>query len=303
MDPNLVDLKFYIGCSGWGYTAWKGPFYPSDIKNSKWLEFYSKVFDYVEIDSSFYNIPNIFMVKQWLKKTQEDFRFTAKFPKVITHDKRLKNVDNELQLFFKAIEPLCDKTLALLIQLPPSIEIMEGLQRLRELVHKLDNRFRYAVEVRHQSWFQDLAYNFFANNNICMVWSQIVGIRTPPIVTSDFLYLRFIGDRSLQEKDFGRIQKDRSPEMRKWVNRIKRAEKSNEEENKRLKFAIVAANNHYAGFGPMSANIFRKMMGLKEVAWDQKAIEQQQEISNSNSNTSNLKNKKKTQRTLTDFLQ
>ena len=303
MDPNLVDLKFYIGCSGWGYTAWKGPFYPSDIKNSKWLEFYSKVFDYVEIDSSFYNIPNIFMVKQWLKKTQEDFTFTAKFPKVITHDKRLKNVDNELQLFFKAIEPLCDKTLALLIQLPPSIEIMEGLQRLRELVHKLDNRFRYAVEVRHQSWFQDLAYNFFANNNICMVWSQIVGIRTPPIVTSDFLYLRFIGDRSLQEKDFGRIQKDRSPEMRKWVNRIKRAEKSNEEENKRLKFAIVAANNHYAGFGPMSANIFRKMIGLKEVAWDQIAKEQQQEISNSNSNTSDLKNKKKMQRTLTDFLQ
>jgi uncharacterized protein YecE (DUF72 family) len=295
-------LKFYIGCCGWSYTAWKGPFYPSDIKNSKWLEFYSKVFDYVEIDSSFYNKPNVIMVKQWLKKTHEDFRFTAKFPKVITHDKRLKNVDNELQLFFKAIEPLYDKTLALLIQLPPSIEIMEGLQRLRELVYKLDNRFRYAVEVRHQSWFQDLAYNFFANNNICMVWSQIVGIRTPPIVTSDFLYLRFIGDRSLQEKDFGRIQKDRSPEMRKWVKRISRAEKSNEEENKRLKFAIVAANNHYAGFGPMSVNIFRKMVGLKEVTWDQKDKGQQQEISNSNSNTSDLKNKKKTQRTLTDFL-
>jgi len=295
-------LKFYIGCCGWSYTAWKGPFYPSDIKNSKWLEFYSKVFDYVEIDSSFYNKPNVIMVKQWLKKTQEDFRFTAKFPKVITHDKRLKNVDNELQLFFKAIEPLYDKTLALLIQLPPSIEIMEGLQRLRELVYKLDKRFRYAVEVRHPSWFQDLAYNFFANNNICMVWSQIVGIRTPPIVTSDFLYLRFIGDRSLQEKDFGRIQKDRSPEMRKWVKRISRAEKSNEEENKRLKFAIVAANNHYAGFGPISVNIFRKMIGLKEVTWDQKDKGQQQEISNSNSNTSDLKNKKKTQRTLTDFL-
>ena len=201
------------------------------------------------------------MVKQWLKKTQEDFTFTAKFPKVITHDKRLKNVDNELQLFFKAIEPLYDKTLALLIQLPPSIEIKEGLERLRELVHKLDNRFRYAVEVRHQSWFQDLAYNFFANNNICMVWSQIVGIRTPPIVTSDFLYLRFIGDRSLQEKDFGRIQKPRTPEMRKWVNRIKRAERNNgEEENKRLSLAIVVANNHYAGFGPASENIFRRMV-------------------------------------------
>jgi uncharacterized protein YecE (DUF72 family) len=295
-------LKFYVGCSGWSYTAWQGPFYPSDMKNSRWLEFYSKVFDYVEIDSTFYNIPSILTVKKWLKKTQDNFRFTAKFPKVITHDKRLKNVDNELELFFKAISPLYDKTLALLIQLPPSMEIMEGLQRLRELVHILDNRFRYAVEVRHHSWFQDLAYNFFANNNICMVWSQIVGIRTPPIVTTDFLYLRFIGDRSLQEKDFGRIQKHRTPEMRKWVNRIKRAERNNGEENKRLSLAIVAANNHYAGFGPASANIFRRMVGLTEVLWEQNS-KRQQEISNSNSYVSDLKNKKKAQRTLTDFFQ
>jgi uncharacterized protein YecE (DUF72 family) len=296
-------LKFYVGCSGWSYTAWQGPFYPSDMKNSHWLEFYSKVFDYVEIDSTFYNIPSILTVKKWLKKTQDNFRFTAKFPKVITHDKRLKNVNNELELFFKAISPLYEKTLALLIQLPPSMEIMEGLQRLRELVHILDNRFRYAVEVRHHSWFQDLAYNFFANNNICMVWSQIVGIRTPPIVTTDFLYLRFIGDRSLQEKDFGRIQKHRTPEMRKWVNRIKRAERNNGEEgNKRLSLAIVAANNHYAGFGPVSANIFRRMVGLTEVEWEQNS-KGQQEISNSNSYVSNLKNKKKPQRTLTDFFQ
>jgi len=273
------------------------------MKNSHWLEFYSKVFDYVEIDSTFYNIPSILTVKKWLKKTQDNFRFTAKFPKVITHDKRLKNVNNELELFFKAISPLYDKTLALLIQLPPSMEIIEGLQRLRELVHILDNRFRYAVEVRHRSWFQDLAYNFFANNNICMVWSQIVGIRTPPIVTTDFLYLRFIGDRSLQEKDFGRIQKHRTPEMRKWVNRIKRAERNNGEEgNKRLSLAIVAANNHYAGFGPVSANIFRRMVGLTEVEWEQNS-KGQQEISNSNSYVSDLKNKKKPQRTLTDFFQ
>jgi uncharacterized protein YecE (DUF72 family) len=296
-------LKFYVGCSGWSYTAWQGPFYPSDMKNSHWLEFYSKVFDYVEIDSTFYNIPSILTVKKWLKKTQDNFRFTAKFPKVITHDKRLKNVDNELEIFFKAISPLYEKTLALLIQLPPSMEIMEGLQRLRELVHILDNRFRYAVEVRHHSWFQDLAYNFFANNNICMVWSQIVGIRTPPIVTTDFLYLRFIGDRSLQEKDFGRIQKHRTPEMRKWVNRIKRAERNNGEEgNKRLSLAIVAANNHYAGFGPVSANIFRRMVGLTEVEWEQNS-KGQQEISNSNSYVYDLKNKKKPQRTLTDFFQ
>jgi uncharacterized protein YecE (DUF72 family) len=87
-------------------------------------------------------------------------------------------------------------------------------------------RFRYAVEVRDRSWFQDLAYNFFANNNICMVWSQLAGIITPPIVTTDFLYIRFIGDRCIEEKDFGRIQKDRVAEMSKWARNLKRVTKA-----------------------------------------------------------------------------
>jgi uncharacterized protein YecE (DUF72 family) len=256
-------LKFYVGCSGWSYTAWQGPFYPSNMHNSKWLEYYSKVFDCVEIDSSFYRIPNIFTVKNWSKITPGKFRFTAKFPKVITHEKRLKNVDNELRLFFKAMEPLHSKLLALLIQLPPSLEITEGLQGLREIIPILDNRFRYAIEIRNHSWFQDLAYNFFANNNLCMVWSQLVGIRIPPIVTSDFLYIRFIGDRTIQEKNFGRIQKDRTSEMRKWSRQLMKVQK----EETKLNLAIVTANNHYAGFGPATANMFRKIVGLPEVNW------------------------------------
>ena len=103
----------------------------------------------------------------------------------------------------------------------------------------------YAVEVRDSSWFQDLAYSFFANNNMCMVWSQLAGIRTPPIVTTDFLYIRFIGDRTIQEKDFGTIQKDRISEMKRWARFVKKAK---EEQQDRLNLAIVAANNHYAGF-------------------------------------------------------
>ena len=126
-----------------------------------------------------------------------------------------------VDLFLTNMEPLQEKTIALLIQLPPSMELMQGLDGLRNLVPLLDDRFRYAVEVRHHSWFQDLAYNFFVNNNLCMVWSQLARIRTPPIVTSDFLYVRFIGDRSIDEKDFGKIQKDRVLEMNKWADEIK----------------------------------------------------------------------------------
>jgi uncharacterized protein YecE (DUF72 family) len=290
-------LKFYIGCSGWSYSSWKGPFYPSNLEGSDWLRFYSQVFDYVEIDSSFYRIPNQFMVKNWDKKTPENFRFTAKFPKVITHDKHLVDIDKEVEVFLKNIEPLHEKTLALLIQLPPSMEIMPGLEGLRQLVPLLDNKFRYAVEVRHQSWFQDLAYNFFADNKICMVWSQLVGIRTPPIVTTDFLYVRFIGDRSIDEKDFGKIQKDRVSEMRKWARRVKRVQ----EENKQLSLAIVASNNHYAGFGPGTANMFRKMVGLSELSWQYKMPEQQQTDADYSYRTPKSYDKKQSK--LTNFLE
>ena len=145
------------------------------------------------------------------------------------------------------------------------MHIFEGLQSLRELVPRLDSRFRYAVEVRHTSWFQDLAYNFFKNNDICMVWSQLADIQTPPIVTTDFVYVRLIGDRSIHEKDFGRIQIDRVLEMEKWAENIK-----NLQENEHIKLAIVSANNHYAGFGPGTVNMFRNMLGLPEAKWQER---------------------------------
>jgi uncharacterized protein YecE (DUF72 family) len=259
-------LQYYIGCSGWSYSSWQGPFYPKDIENSKWLKYYSKIFNYVEIDSTFYRVPNKFMVKNWYKRTPENFRFTAKFPKVITHDKRLSNIDeDQLEFFFDSVSELKGKLLALLIQLPPSIQIVEGLEALRNIISYLDKGFRYAVEVRHRSWFQDLAYNFFAKNNICLVWSQLAEIRTPPIVTSDFVYVRFIGDRSIQERDFGRIQIDRIKEMKKVARNFN--EETNEGNLSRVKHAIIAANNHYAGFGPGTVNIFRQFLGLDEVKW------------------------------------
>ena len=232
------------------------------IENNKWLRFYSKVFNYVEIDSS--------LLTNSLSRTGM-FRFTAKFPKVITHDKRLSNFDeDQLSYFFDSISELKEKLLVILIQLPPSIDIVEGLKALRIILPYLDKGFRYAVEVRHRSWFQDLAYNFFANNNMCLAWSQLANIRTSPIVTSDFVYVRLIGDRSIQEKDFGTIQIDRIKEMKKVARNVR---KDSEESNlSGVKFSIVAANNHYAGFAPGTVNIFRQLLGLEEAKWGDEFI-------------------------------
>jgi len=240
------------------------------------------------------------MVQNWYKRTPENFRFTAKFPKVITHDKRLSDFDeDQLSYFFESISELKEKLFALLIQLPPSIDIVEGLDALRNILPYLDKGFRYAVEVRHRSWFQDLTYNFFRNYGMCLVWSQLADIRTPPIVTSDFVYVRLIGDRSIQEKDFGRIQIDRIKEMKKLARNFKGD--SNEGNLSKVRYAIVAANNHYAGFGPGTVNIFRQLLGLEEVKWGDEFISKDDLVKDDDSSM-NKRVVKPKQTSLSDFL-
>jgi uncharacterized protein YecE (DUF72 family) len=252
-----------VGCSGWSYDGWLGHFYPSNLDGKDFLKYYSQVFDYVEIDSSFYSAPNVFMTKRWASITPDNFKFTAKLPRSITHEKRLAEPEKELRYFFDFMRPLRTKLLALLLQLPPSLTAKEGLKKLEVLVHMLDPDFRYAIEVRHNSWFNNKGvYRLLSENNICLAWSQLDTIQTPPELTSDFLYLRFIGDRSIDERDFGKIQKDRIRELKMWSDSIDRVKD-------KTKLAIVAANNHYAGFGPATANSFRKMVGLKEAIWEE----------------------------------
>ncbi len=255
-------MQLYVGCSGWSYSAWDGHFYPKGLEANKYLEYYSKVFDYVEIDSSFYRTPNQFTVIKWAKVTPDNFRFTVIFPKSITHDKRLgQGIEGELDYFYKAMTPLAGKQGCLLLQLPPSMTMKEGLKKLQNL--PLDNRFRYAVEAWHETWFDEEVYSFLKKNDICLAWSQLAEIQTPPVVTTDFIYLRFIGDRSIPEEEFGKIQIDREKEMRYWAKIIKLSK------DKNLESGFVPANNHYAGFGPGTANQFRQLVGIPQAIWEE----------------------------------
>ncbi|MDQ3836192.1 MAG: DUF72 domain-containing protein [Thermoproteota archaeon] len=256
-------MQLFVGCSGWSYDGWIGHFYPANLERKEFLNYYSQIFDFVEVDSSFYKAPNVFMTKRWASLTPDSFRFTAKFPRYFTHEKRLAEPDDkQLQYFFDVLRPLRNKILALLLQLPPSLTAKEGLKKLATFIPMLNSDHRYAIEVRHRSWFDQDVYKLLSDNNICLAWSQLGSIQTPAELTSDFLYLRFIGDRSIDEKDFGKVQKDRIKELKGW------AEKTNRLKD-HVKLAIVAANNHYAGFGPAIANSFRKMVGLKEVEWEE----------------------------------
>jgi uncharacterized protein YecE (DUF72 family) len=256
-------LRFNIGCSGWSYEGWKGNLYPKDMENKDYLPYYSKFFKFVEVDSTYYHIPSRSTVRGWKDKTPDDFRFSLKFPKIITHERKLEDVIKPLSILFYSLEPLIDKTLTLLIQLPPFLSEKRGFTSLQDMVHHLDKRFRYSLEVRHPSWFSDNVYEFLRENNISLVWSVRDKLQTPSVLTSDQLYIRFIGDRSISEMDFGKIVKDRRKEMLEYAKKVRETQ----DENPNIRDILIAFNNHFAGFGPQSVNDFLKLMNMSEIDW------------------------------------
>jgi uncharacterized protein YecE (DUF72 family) len=250
-------LEIRIGCTGWSYDGWIGPFYPSTLPQKNHLKFYSSIFDLTEINSTFYRIPTLSMTQKWYQDTPDNFIFTAKLPKIITHDNRLKP-GPYLDQFLQAITPMKSKMKVIAIQLPPSLSFHEARDNLEKMINHLPKTYRYAVEGRHESWFSDEVFDFLRERNICLVWNEVDGVDNPAPVTSDFVYLRLIGDRSIDEDQFGEILKDMTNEMRKWISRLS---------NVKASLAMVNLNNHFAGFAPSSANLFRKLMGMTELSF------------------------------------
>jgi uncharacterized protein YecE (DUF72 family) len=251
-------MNLSVGCSGWSYSGWVGPFYPKDAWPGEFLQLYAKLFDCVEIDSTFYRMPSRVTVKRWCNVTPSNFIFTPKLPRRITHDQRLKNVTGELSEFVNTISLLDWKLGPILIQLPPSFRYHEHQPTLLEFIASLDSRYRYAVEFRDESWFVPEIQKLLEDRNICQVWSVNQYLTTPATITADFVYVRFIGDRSIRE--FGRLQKDQTKVMKPWVKTLQ--ETGNSVQN-----AFVFFNNHFAGFGPGSVNEFRRLIGLDQLDW------------------------------------
>lgn len=257
-----MDLeKLRIGCSGWSYKDWDGQFYPKGLPAKDYLKFYSSVFDCVEIDSSFYRIPNQGMITQWKINTPSSFTLSPKLPKKITHDNKLENSESTLLYFYSVLSKLGPKLGPIAIQLPPSVKASTHLEVMKKFVSQLSTDFRHAVEFRHKSWFTPEVYALLRKNNIAMVWSFNQYLETPPEPTADFMYLRMMGDREITE--FSGIQRDRSAELKKWASIV-------EEKASKFEDGYIFFNNHFAGFSPESANEFRRLLGLMELDWKSK---------------------------------
>ncbi|NND87281.1 MAG: DUF72 domain-containing protein [Nitrosopumilus sp.] len=255
-------MNVKIGCTGWSYHGWSGTFYPKSLKSSEWLKYYSQIFDITEINSTFYRIPAQEIVRRWDADTPRHFRFTAKFPSSITHEKRLEKVNSEVFSFLSSLSPIYEKISALVLQLPPSLSFEEAKPRLQELFELLPDDFVYPIEGRHESWFSEDAISYLKQNNHCLVWNDVAGVNNPMPITSRYLYVRLIGDRSISDSEFGRLTKDRATQIKGWAKKLK--------EIQDIPLAMVMTNNHYEGFGPATANSLRTEMGLRELFWEEK---------------------------------
>ncbi len=255
-------MEYKIGCTGWSYQGWSRTFYPKNLKSSEWLGYYSKIFDITEINSTFYRIPSQEVVRRWNADTPRHFRFSAKFPSIITHEKRLENVNSEIFSFLSSLAPIHEKISALVLQLPPSLSFGESKSKLDGIFEILPDDFLYPIEGRHESWFSEEAISFLKQKNHCLVWSDIEGVTNSMPITSNYLYIRLIGGRIIPDSEFGQIAIDKKEQIKRWARKL--------ESISDVPLAMVMTNNHYEGFGPVTANSLRKNLGMKELIWEEK---------------------------------
>jgi uncharacterized protein YecE (DUF72 family) len=253
-----------IGCISWTYPDWQGAFYPEGAKSSEYLSLYSQVFDIVEIDSTFYRTPNSSTVSQWKDATPPNFLFTAKLSRKITHDSRLKNVSNNLKSFEASIKCLGTKLACIIAQMPPNFKFEKNFELLSSFLDEIDGNIRYVIEFRDTSWFREETYTLLKKNHVCLAWSvtQSTKGKVPTEVTSDLLYLRFMGQFGEFTK-FDHLQKEKTDVLKTWLENLQKKSDT-------FRHAYVLMSNHFEGFAPSTANSFRKLIGLEEINWKER---------------------------------
>lgn len=201
-----------IGCSGWTYKDWKGPFYPPETRDKDRLEHYASVFDTAEINASFYRLPSETMVEGWARRAPERFVFAWKVSRFITHNKKLKDCEDPVALVFGRMAPLADHYGPALIQLPP--QLRRNDERLAGFLRLLPKHRRHAVEFRHESWYAPEVFRILGEFDASLCISDHHSAPSPWEVTASWVYVRGHGPGG---RYFGRYPE---AELEAWAGRI-----------------------------------------------------------------------------------
>ncbi len=267
---NLTDQKkIRIGACAWSFEDWRGTFYPSDLPDSQWLEFYANHFPVVEIDSTFYAAPAENTIRRWVEMTPATFRFTCKLPREITHACRLRDCRAELNSFLRAITPLAPKLRVILIQLPPSFAPKDGKPALRAFLAQLPRDFRFAIEFRHAGWHRPQIVGLLEKYRVCWVWADTTPLNERNLApfeflprTADFLYLRLLGDYTTKyDVDGGHVHRyekllwKREAALESWSLKIER-------HLSELRNVWAFVSNHFEGFAPETCQRLAHRLGF-----------------------------------------
>jgi uncharacterized protein YecE (DUF72 family) len=177
-----------VGCSGWTYDDWRGPFYPETVRLKDRLTYYASVFDTTEINGSFYRLPSEKAVAAWADQAPEDFLFSWKVSRYITHNKKLKDCQDSVDLVFGRMAALGDKRGPALVQLPPMLHRDD--ERLKRFLSWLPRDQRVTVEFRHASWYEPAVFDILRDHGVAFCVSNHHDAPSPWEVTADFAYVR-----------------------------------------------------------------------------------------------------------------
>lgn len=188
--------KLYIGCSSYATASWKTLFYPEELPKKKWFDYYSQHFNTYEFNGSFYRFPTAQNLLSWHDKVPDDFKFSIKVPRTITHVKRLERCETEIEDFYLISEEgLKNKLACILWQLPPSFSFSED--RLKSVVRVMNPNFKNVVEFRHESWWREDVITKLSVNNITFCNVNYPQLPTAIEQTTSIGYIRMHGNPKL----------------------------------------------------------------------------------------------------------
>lgn len=216
----MTEGKLYIGTSGWNYRMWQGLFYPENLSSTEYLRFYSEHFNTVEINSSFYHFPKVTTYKNWYSQTPEDFIFSVKAHRSITHIKKMVDIKEEWEKFLNGAQTLKEKLGIILFQFPASFRCNEeNFERIENFLNSLCKTHpRIAFEFRHISWDNEKITELLKKHNAG--WVIANSSRYPEIekITGDFVYLRMHGPKELFASEYSDMDLRRlASRIEKWI--------------------------------------------------------------------------------------
>lgn len=207
-----MSKQLHVGTSGWVYDHWEGPFYPDDLPQEEWFDYYAARFDTVEINNSFYQLPSEETFENWRDQAPDGFCYSVKANRYLTHMKNLKPSNGSLENFLSRTRLLESHLGPILWQLPPNWHA--NPERLESFAAHLPDELDHVFEFRDPDWFRDSVRKVLEEFDLGFVIYTMPGIKCPRWITADPIYLRFHG---VQGQYTGRYGEDR---LRPWVDDI-----------------------------------------------------------------------------------